>query len=300
MGLQQKFLARGTFLMDELVPADDDSARRELIGEFGAALRGLRTDAGNPSFRAMAARSGQISHTTLHEAVSGNRLPSWPTTREFVKACGADITQWHERWLEVSKQIQPPEQTDVPSPAFPQRPVLSPAPDAAAPPAAPSRARRWRWIILGTAVTAAATGVLVGEVTNTGGDSAATTQPSQGVRVPGDRSRFIADVTIPDGTRVRVGEHFLKVWQIENAGSVTWNGRSLQRMYLPAAPHSCKTPDRVPIPYSAPGALVDISVPVVAADTPGTCWVGWKMVDDRGQPYFASSRPVYFLVTVTP
>lgn len=283
--------------MDEPAQATEDPARRELVGEFAATLRQLRADVGNPSFRAMAGRSGKISHTTLHEAAAGNRLPSWPTTREYVTACGADVTPWRERWLEVSARIQPPEHADEASPGSPH-PLPSPTVDAA--PVTPLRAGRWRWIVPGVAVAAVA-GIAVDLVIDTGKEgSAVPPQPSQGVRVPGDRSRFIADVTIPDGTHVKVGQHFLKVWQIENAGSITWNGRYLQRMDLPSVPHSCKTPDRVPIPYSAPNALVDISVPAVAADLPGTCWVGWKMVDAQGHPFFASSRPVYFLVTVTP
>ncbi|MEU4534141.1 NBR1-Ig-like domain-containing protein [Streptosporangium sp. NPDC023825] len=46
----------------------------------------------------MSGRSGAISHTTLHEATKGNRLPSWETTVEFVKACGADPAAYRERW----------------------------------------------------------------------------------------------------------------------------------------------------------------------------------------------------------
>ena len=65
------------------------AARAAAIGEFAAALRELRRTAGDPSFREMAGRSRAISHTTLHEAAQGNRLPSWATTVEFVRACGA-------------------------------------------------------------------------------------------------------------------------------------------------------------------------------------------------------------------
>ena len=61
---------------------------RAAVADFAAALRQLRLEAGKPSFRAMAGVSGAISHTTLHEAASGSRLPSWPTTRAYVQACG--------------------------------------------------------------------------------------------------------------------------------------------------------------------------------------------------------------------
>ena len=73
------------------------------VSGFAAVLRELRAAAGTPSFRDMAARSKAISHTTLHEAVCGSRLPSWPTTVEFVKACGADPADYRERWTEVNR-----------------------------------------------------------------------------------------------------------------------------------------------------------------------------------------------------
>ncbi|MFF4122101.1 Ig-like domain-containing protein [Microbispora rosea] len=77
---------------------DDMRARAEAIEDFAAALRELRKSVGNPPFREMSGRSGAISHTTLHEATKGNRLPSWETTVEFVKACGADPAAYRERW----------------------------------------------------------------------------------------------------------------------------------------------------------------------------------------------------------
>jgi len=73
------------------------------VSGFAAVLRELRAAAGTPSFREMAARSKAISHTTLHEATSGARLPSWSTTVEFVKACGADPADYREHWNEVNR-----------------------------------------------------------------------------------------------------------------------------------------------------------------------------------------------------
>ena len=58
------------------------SARAEAVEAFAAVLSGLRESAGTPSFRVMAGRSRVISHTTLHEAVKGYRLPSWGTTAQ--------------------------------------------------------------------------------------------------------------------------------------------------------------------------------------------------------------------------
>lgn len=77
---------------------DDRSTRLGTTRQLSADLRALRASAGNPSFRRMAGRSGFISHTTLHEAATGSRLPSWETVREFVRACGGDEREWRSRW----------------------------------------------------------------------------------------------------------------------------------------------------------------------------------------------------------
>ncbi|MEV4251668.1 NBR1-Ig-like domain-containing protein [Spirillospora sp. NPDC049652] len=81
-------------------------ARAEAIEGFAEVLRELRTSVGNPSFREMSGRSGAISHTTLHEATKGNRLPSWGTTAEFVKACGGDPEAYRERWEQANLVVR--------------------------------------------------------------------------------------------------------------------------------------------------------------------------------------------------
>jgi hypothetical protein len=43
-----------------------------------------------------------------------------------------------------------------------------------------------------------------------------------------DESKFVADVTFPGGEIVKAGERFKKVWEIQNAGMVTWEGRFLK------------------------------------------------------------------------
>ena len=83
--------------------------RRAAVADFAAALRQLRLEAGKPSFRAMAAATGAISHTTLHEAASGSRLPSWTTTKVYVLACGGREADWHQRWMAAANAASVPE-----------------------------------------------------------------------------------------------------------------------------------------------------------------------------------------------
>ncbi|WP_328606447.1 NBR1-Ig-like domain-containing protein [Amycolatopsis sp. NBC_00345] len=300
-------------------PMSGRPARADLLA---TELAALRASAGNPSFRKMAELSGCISHTTLHEAVKGIRFPSWETTREFVKACDADEAPWRQRWEEL-KGLTPPAvlapvnavghpsggvTTAVIEPASLGQPDVAESGQPPEPPAddiqlasheGPGRRpkRRTALIVVGAviAVLAAVAALVV-----TGKLDGAAPAVDVGARIKGDNTKFVGDVTVPDGTTVRAGVTVLKVWEIENAGSIPWHERYLQRMDQPPAPGTCRTPDRVLIGDTPPGDHVMISVPVTAADKPGRCWIGWKMVDAAGREFFTTRRPVYVLVTVVP
>ncbi|MER5700652.1 NBR1-Ig-like domain-containing protein [Micromonospora sp. NPDC002296] len=272
---------------------------------FADQLRKLRTDVGNPSFRKMAGRSGRISHTTLHEAAAGTRFPSWETTREFVRACEADEVQWRRRWEDaqrpgpghsVADGDLTPVSTDSSAAEHPQA--------AAEDEVTGARRHRLRWLAVVVAVAVVAVlGVTVRGLWSPDGSGAMAASPSSAgfsdALIPGDSSQFVADVTIPDGTRVKVNAHFVKVWALANVGSVAWHNRFLARMNPTGDDDGCQVPDRVAIGDTPPGEQVMISVPVTAPSRPGKCWVGWKIVDEHGRAYFPSRRPIFFMVTVT-
>lgn len=117
---------------------DERRARAEAIEDFAEVLRELRNSVGNPSFREMSGRSGAISHTTLHEATKGNRLPSWGTTAEFIKACGKDPEAFRERWEQANQAVRIATSGGQPSPAVHmESPLVSDASAAASTPPAP-------------------------------------------------------------------------------------------------------------------------------------------------------------------
>ncbi|WP_406640920.1 NBR1-Ig-like domain-containing protein [Amycolatopsis sp. WGS_07] len=254
---------------------------------LSAELATLRARAGNPSFRKMASHSGQISHTTLHEAVRGTRFPSWDTTREFVRACDADEQEWRRRWEEL-KGV-PPE----PEPAAVEPVVITSEPAVPAPEKRRRPRRKYALAAVAFVVVllAAVAAIVVPKLNR-------ASLVDVGARVPGDNSKFVADVTVPDGTVIHVGETVQKVWELQNTGSAIWHQRYLQRMDLPPSPGSCRTPDRVLIGDTPPGDHVMVSVPLTASAAPGKCWIGWKMVDANGAEFFSTRRPVYVLVTV--
>jgi Ig-like domain from next to BRCA1 gene len=118
-----------------------------------------------------------------------------------------------------------------------------------------------------------------------------------GPLIPGDASIFITDVTYPDGSTVAEGQHFIKTWKIKDIGSVLWTGRYLAPYGAPTG--SCAYPPRVSIPVTRPGQDATISVPVTASDSPGLCFVTWKMETGTGILYFPHEIGIWFSITVT-
>ncbi|MCT1618958.1 NBR1-Ig-like domain-containing protein [Janibacter hoylei] len=80
--------------------------RAAAIDGFVERLRQVRADAGTPSFREMAKRSGAISHATLHDALQGARMPSWETTVEFARACGTDPQELRAAWERADATVR--------------------------------------------------------------------------------------------------------------------------------------------------------------------------------------------------
>ncbi|MEU7650553.1 NBR1-Ig-like domain-containing protein [Micromonospora taraxaci] len=319
--------------------ATDGVQDRLAAGRFAEQLRALRTEVGDPSFRKMAGRSGRISHTTLHEAAAGTRFPSWETTREFVRACEADEAQWRRRWEEAQRPGSVPGVPDddpAPDVAGSEADVgLEPTVGATATgdggsaadhgsdlrvaeyphveEEAGARRSRSPWLAAAAVVMVVAIVAVLGvtlrdwsspdrsgtPVTSASSASSPSASAFSDSLIAGDSSKFVADVTIPDGTRVKVNTQFVKVWALANVGKVVWHNRYLARTNPTADADGCQVPDRVAIGDTPPGEQVMISVPVTAPSSPGKCWVSWKMVDENGQEFFPTRRPVYFMVTVT-
>nr|WP_184906123.1 NBR1-Ig-like domain-containing protein [Amycolatopsis umgeniensis] len=233
-------------------------------------LRKLRTRAGEPSFRKMAAKSGAVSHATLHLTVTGRRLQPWETVREFVRACDGDEEEWHARWQGVQLIHSADREPDPapPAPKWRSKRVLVPL------------------ALVLVAAIAAVVVILLPE------DQAAPPHP-------GDSSKFVADVTIPDDTVVKPGTQFVKVWELKNTGTVEWRKRYLRRTDLPVAPGTCRTPERIPVNDTAPQGQVQVTVTVSTPPTgPVDCKIFWKMVDEEDREVFPSNKPIYFSVLV--
>lgn len=306
-----------------------DDRRATAVTGFAESLRALRETAGNPSFREMAGRSRAISHTTLHEAARGHRLPSWPTVVEFVKACDGDPARFRGPWEDADHALRT-SPTTGPNPdrehcATTVAPVTAPvagtvgATDDLAESAPDDLPHRRRWYVLaGIAAVIAVGAAVVAFVAGSGSDDHADragqrlaagsgenecprlqrNPPPAPPRHAGDHGRFITDVTYPDCSHVRRGATFLKVWRFKNAGTVPWRGYSLHRVDTPGRGATCQTITDVPMGTTQPGGMVDVRTEVTAPRTAGFCYARFRIVDANGDDAFPAGRSITFQVYV--
>ncbi|WP_127932791.1 NBR1-Ig-like domain-containing protein [Nonomuraea polychroma] len=288
------------------------------VALFAHHLWELKEQAGDPSFAEMASRLGAAaSKSSLAAAARGSALPTWETTWEFVRVLAVDRLgqdpeeirrEWRARWeqaahatgagTETAPDAAPHTET-APHAAADLETVAGPTETEALMVQHPeSRARSAPATSLIAAVVAGAAGVgaaLFAWLAPPSGQAepAARSTPAPSVSLFDD-SVFEGDVTHPDGTVVRKGAEFTKVWRIRNAGTVPWTNRYLTR--LNDTP--CKAPKRVEIRTVQPGESVEIAVRVRAADSPARCKIYWKMTDKSGAELLAAKKPIFLDVVV--
>jgi Ig-like domain from next to BRCA1 gene len=118
-------------------------------------------------------------------------------------------------------------------------------------------------------------------------------------------------VTFPDGAMVLPEQTFTKTWSLQNVGTVPWENRYLQcideevvvttragevlKMAENLKPHS----QRVTVPYTKPGDLVQISVNFTAPSKPATVVSYWKSVFEDGTQCFPKASGLSCVVRVT-
>lgn len=100
--------------------------------------------------------------------------------------------------------------------------------------------------------------------------------PEQGYSEAG----WAADVTVPDGTTMRPGESFLKVWRLRNKGRTAW-GDGYRLAFFSG--DRMGGPQSVPLPAAAPGAEVEVAVRLTAPASPGIYRSTWKPQNPAGQ-----------------
>ena len=99
--------------------------------------------------------------------------------------------------------------------------------------------------------------------------------------VPCESFRYVADVTIPDGTVMTPGQSFQKTWRVLNTGSCVW---STAYQFVFARGDQLNAPAGVSLTRNVnPGETIDITVPMSAPMTNGTYRGNWLLRNPSGQ-----------------
>ena len=98
-----------------------------------------------------------------------------------------------------------------------------------------------------------------------------------------DNATFVSDVNIPDGTEIQPGETFTKTWRIQNSGSCAWT-TAYSVFFLNGSGMGGISP-QILTSEIAPGYSHDISIQMVAPDTPGTYTGYWQLKNAAGQAF---------------
>lgn len=95
-----------------------------------------------------------------------------------------------------------------------------------------------------------------------------------------DDSDLIADVTIPDGTRVIVGVPFVKIWRLRNTGRTSWT-EDFRLVHVDGPDFGATSTS---IAAAAPGEEIDVSL-VMTANEVGVHRSTWQLANDDEQPF---------------
>lgn len=114
---------------------------------------------------------------------------------------------------------------------------------------------------------------------------APTSPPADGDCV--DKAGFFADVTIPDNTLIEKNAPFTKTWRFRNVGTCQW-GEGYQVVF--ANGHMMSGPPSLPLPSTAPGDTVDVSINFKAPAEGGTYAGDWQFQNAKGKRFGVNSH----------
>lgn len=102
--------------------------------------------------------------------------------------------------------------------------------------------------------------------------------------IPCDDSVFLSDITIPDETELSPGEAFTKTWRIQNTGTCNWDS-SYTVFFADGSLMEASSPISLTAETVPSGGVVDISIGMVAPETPGSYISYWRLQNPSQVPF---------------
>lgn len=123
-----------------------------------------------------------------------------------------------------------------------------------------------------------------------------STNPPQPQSNCTDSASFVADVTVPDNTKVDQGKAFVKTWRIRNTGTCTWDTNYSMVFVNGDQMNSVAT---IPFKATPPGGTLDVSVNLVAPSADGAYTGNYELQNNSGQTILIdNTRLIWVKITV--
>lgn len=112
-----------------------------------------------------------------------------------------------------------------------------------------------------------------------------------------DQATYVADVTIPDNTRMAPGESFVKTWRVRNIGTCTWDA-TYTLVFVGGQPFGGQV--SVPLTQTVqPGGEFELSIPLVAPPVAGVYRGEWVLQNSSGVKFGSrGGYPFYVQIVV--
>jgi|GEM_PF-764127 len=111
-----------------------------------------------------------------------------------------------------------------------------------------------------------------------------------------DDGKFVADITIPDGTTFAAPAAFTKTWRVQNTGTCTWN-TTYSLKFVGGA--QLGGPTAIAMPSNVePSATVDLSVSLTSPATQGSYVGQWRLTNASGGAFGTNGSPLTVSIVV--
>lgn len=115
---------------------------------------------------------------------------------------------------------------------------------------------------------------------------------------PCNMASFIADVTTPDDTAIKVSTGFTKIWRLKNVGSCTWTS-GYQLVFDSGDLMGGPASQQLTAGTVAPGQTLDISVNLTSPAAAGTYKGNWKIREPGGATFGLSTGAFWVQIKAT-
>lgn len=128
--------------------------------------------------------------------------------------------------------------------------------------------------------------------------ASSTTAPTETTGPTGcvDSAKFVADVTILDGTVFNAPTTFTKTWRLQNTGTCTWDSTYTLKF---VGGDKLEGPEAVALPGAVgSGDTVDISVTLRSPAPPATYTGRWRLTNEKGEGFGTNGAPITVVIVV--